>query len=221
MKNIRRALSMLISVSCLACLVSSPVAADSECCISMGDDCDCAAGQLIELKIDVSAGNDFESAQLRLDYGDSEINMQKALTTIPNLSVSSKAFADEGYMNIVVYTNDGSPIEDGTIVSILFNIPQDAASEYIFTLEPEVFARCTKGDTAVEKCSICYTVNRQLGDANGDNELNVRDAAYISRLLSTGSNGSDLPAWADFNGDGDVNVRDSAAIAREIATAKQ
>ncbi|MBQ3565797.1 MAG: hypothetical protein IJA12_01335, partial [Oscillospiraceae bacterium] len=56
------------------------------------------------------------------------------------------------------------------------------------------------------------------GDANGDNELTVRDCAAIARALATGKV-ADLPLSADFNGDGEITVRDAAAIARVLAEA--
>ena len=57
------------------------------------------------------------------------------------------------------------------------------------------------------------------GDANADGKLNVRDAAYIAKMLAQGK-GSSLHAEADFNGDGKVNVRDAAAIAKLLAYGK-
>ena len=54
------------------------------------------------------------------------------------------------------------------------------------------------------------------GDANGDGMLNVRDAAYIAKMLAKGK-GRELPLEAEFNGDGSVNVRDAAAIAKLLA----
>ena len=54
------------------------------------------------------------------------------------------------------------------------------------------------------------------GDSNGDGVLNVRDAAYIARMLANGK-GKDIPIIADFNGDNKVDVRDAAAIARYLA----
>ena len=58
------------------------------------------------------------------------------------------------------------------------------------------------------------------GDANGDNKLNVRDAAHIAKMLAQGK-AKELPPEADFNGDGKVNVRDAAAIAKYLATGKR
>ena len=54
------------------------------------------------------------------------------------------------------------------------------------------------------------------GDANGDGILNVRDAAFIARMLSVGR-AIELPMCADYNHDGIINVRDAAAIARALA----
>ena len=54
------------------------------------------------------------------------------------------------------------------------------------------------------------------GDANGDGKFNVRDAAYIARMMAKGQTGQPYSA-ADYNRDGKVNVRDAAAIAKKIA----
>ena len=59
-----------------------------------------------------------------------------------------------------------------------------------------------------------------VGDANGDNTLNVRDAAFIANKLAQGK-ADELPESADFNGDGKINVRDAAAIAKFLATGKK
>ena len=59
-----------------------------------------------------------------------------------------------------------------------------------------------------------------VGDANGDNTLNVRDAAHIAKMLAQGK-ADELPDSADFNEDGKINVRDAAAIAKFLATGKK
>ncbi|MGN1480923.1 glycosyl hydrolase family 28-related protein [Porcipelethomonas sp.] len=55
------------------------------------------------------------------------------------------------------------------------------------------------------------------GDANGDGTLNVRDAAYIAKLLARGA-AEFLPPSADYNGDEKINVRDAAAIAKMLSS---
>jgi len=56
------------------------------------------------------------------------------------------------------------------------------------------------------------------GDANGDNELNVSDCAFIARTLAKREtiDVTTNPA-ADYNNDGKVTVSDAATIARELA----
>ena len=79
-----------------------------------------------------------------------------------------------------------------------------------------VYVKTLDGKVGVYKITGSDSV---IGDANGDEKVNVRDAAYIAKMLATGQ-GSKLPASADFNGDGKVNVRDAAAIAKYLAQKK-
>ncbi|MGN1481962.1 leucine-rich repeat protein, partial [Porcipelethomonas sp.] len=83
----------------------------------------------------------------------------------------------------------------------------------------------TYGEKGEKNLSCSVTVEggevKILGDANGDGVMNVRDAAFIAKMLAQGKN-SELPMTADYNGDGVVNVRDAASIARTLAnTLKQ
>ncbi len=55
-----------------------------------------------------------------------------------------------------------------------------------------------------------------MGDANEDGKVNVRDAAYIAKVLAIRQEYI-LPIYADFNEDGDMNVRDAAALARALS----
>ena len=57
---------------------------------------------------------------------------------------------------------------------------------------------------------------QNIGDSNHDSKLNVRDAAYIARMLAS-QRANELGAVCDFNGDGKINVRDAAAIAKFLA----
>ena len=58
-------------------------------------------------------------------------------------------------------------------------------------------------------------VSADMGDANGDGKVNVRDCAYIAKMLAKGKS---LPAKADYNLDGKKNVRDAAALANDLAS---
>ncbi len=67
----------------------------------------------------------------------------------------------------------------------------------------------------MEHCDVFYD-DSLIGDVNIDNEINVRDCAYIASKLAQGLVG-ELPGFSDYNGDGTVNVRDAAAIASALA----
>ena len=59
-----------------------------------------------------------------------------------------------------------------------------------------------------------------LGDANNDNELNVRDCSFIAQALAN-RKGDTLPESADYNKDGKKNVIDAMEIAKYLATVKK
>jgi len=61
-----------------------------------------------------------------------------------------------------------------------------------------------------------------VGDANGDDELSISDAAFIARTLAKREI-IDIKKnpTADYNGDGKITVSDAAAIARFLAKAEK
>ena len=72
-------------------------------------------------------------------------------------------------------------------------------------------------------------IGRRIGDANGDNEINIKDATEIQKrvagLLGTEEvpcdtycyNGKQKGYVSDFNRDGERNVKDATAIQKYIA----
>lgn len=60
------------------------------------------------------------------------------------------------------------------------------------------------------------SVTAIIGDADNNNVLNIRDAAFIARMIAKGKT-NELPKHADYNGDGEVTIRDAAAIAIFLA----
>ncbi|MGN0614210.1 MAG: dockerin type I repeat-containing protein [Porcipelethomonas sp.] len=62
-------------------------------------------------------------------------------------------------------------------------------------------------------------IAKLFGDVNGDDELDVRDAAFIAKEIA-GGKASALPDTADYNKDGKKNVRDAAAMAKDIASGR-
>lgn len=227
MNRISKFVSAALSAALSAVLAASSVSAAGSP-MSVFEETQCAPGQTIAVPIKVDTGDNFESAQFKLIFGelkeqDSEIIIEKVVTEASDLSVSTNKFQGKSYVNIICYSTNGNPVRDGTIVTVYVTIPEDTAlTECDVTLRASVFATfgnaTQQPDDVVQKISI----NKKLGDANGDDVLNVRDAAYLSMLISRKADplfgDTELPAWADFNNDQKVNVRDCAAIAQFIST---
>ena len=70
--------------------------------------------------------------------------------------------------------------------------------------------------TAVIEESTSETSPILLGDVNSDNEVNVRDCAYIARKLAEDKADELFPETADYNRDEVINVRDAASIANTL-----
>ena len=52
------------------------------------------------------------------------------------------------------------------------------------------------------------------GDVNGDNKINIMDAAYIAKCVAKHET---MDSTGDFNEDGKTNIMDAAAIAKYVA----
>ena len=94
------------------------------------------------------------------------------------------------------------------------NAPKLSAGFYRLKTRSVVYSG--NSSETVTKYSRKYAVgiSSDTGDANGDGKVNVRDCAYIAKMLAKGKS---LPAKADYNLDGKKNVRDAAALANDIA----
>ncbi len=90
------------------------------------------------------------------------------------------------------------------------------AAEPIYVKEP--MGVYLYGKNAIEEISD-VTVSKDVkivGDANGDNEITIRDCLFIARKLAH-REATDLPDSADYNKDGKKNIKDAADLAKDIA----
>ncbi len=95
-----------------------------------------------------------------------------------------------------------------TVTSITTTIPvETTVSETLDTTLTTITSTTTTTITSQPK---------PLGDADGDNELTVRDCSFIALTIAQGRN-DEFSDSADFNKDGEINVRDAAAIAKSLA----
>lgn len=95
------------------------------------------------------------------------------------------------------------------------------ATEAVTTASTTATEPITTTTTTTTDTNTNVTTNI-IGDANRDNKLDIRDAAYIARLCAKSSmkQYSIIPEWADYNNDGVVNIRDAAAIAKDLVNKK-
>ena len=109
------------------------------------------------------------------------------------------AYADPSTTTTSVTTTGGST--STTVSTTLVSVTTDD------TDTTTTSSSSTPTDTSVTpvETTVTTSVSTEDKDPNGDGKLDVRDCAYIARMLATGQ-GKKLPMTADFNGDGKVNV---------------
>ena len=64
--------------------------------------------------------------------------------------------------------------------------------------------------------SVLYASYKYIGDLNGDNEINTKDAVFMAQFLA----GWDVeidPDVLDCNGDGETNTKDAVILAQYLA----
>ncbi|MGN1481688.1 leucine-rich repeat protein [Porcipelethomonas sp.] len=138
--------------------------------------------------------------------------------TIPEnvTSIGMYAFSGCSGLSSIIIKNPECIIDEHAISN-----GEDENGNYYFNGTIYGYENSTAQDYA-ENCDYAFALisseqEEVKGDANGDGALNVRDAAFIAKMLAQGK-ASELPMTADFNDDNVVNVRDAAAIARYMAS---
>lgn len=136
-----------------------------------------------------------------------------------------KAVKDSYYLVLALNDDTGIP----TVSNIAY-INQDTATgtEVSFTVYPNklendktytVYLSSNDGTltTLTEKGSFSYYVPYTLGDANGDDEVDVTDAVKILKcIVGNDSFIGNQELAADANGDGSVDVTDAVTILKYI-----
>ena len=105
----------------------------------------------------------------------------------------------------------------GKFVGRIFSFWGFSNKSLLLAINEKFGAKVCAYSTEMENLEIFYDDSILVGDADGDNELTVRDCSFIARKIAEGK-ATDIPNSADFNGDGEVNVRDAAAIATHLAS---
>lgn len=194
-------------------------------------------GEEFNVNLEVKANNSCIAYDVLLRY-----DAQLELVNIEG-SQADCIFVDKNgdkCVSLVGYSS--STFEDGKVVTLSFIAPDSIQNDYeAFRVEfKEIHDFCGEKENfenfaytnslvyvASDKSFKILVDDKQesivgyRGDIDNNKQLNIRDAALISRLCATGeidSVGETESFFADVNEDGKVNIRDSAAIAHYLAS---
>lgn len=140
----------------------------------------------------------------------------------PNISFRS-ALQGDGTIKVLCYSTDGEYLEDadGRMCTITVHVPEVLEQkDYPVTISD---IRLTQGGTLYRtddrvrsSVTIIMDTNNKLGDANGDDVVNVGDITAVASYILGQNPESFNSTAADANQDGNINVGDITTIAGMI-----
>lgn len=122
----------------------------------------------------------------------------------------------DGSYNIIVYSMDKETIleTDGALLTLPLEISEEMeAGDYNIIVRNIVMTNVDTQQTKVAEVVSRLTIpSYQIGDANGDDEINVTDIVYIISHIRNESPEGFILAAADVNEDTEVNVTDIVGV---------
>lgn len=122
----------------------------------------------------------------------------------------------DGSYNIIVYSMEKEIIleNDGALLILPLEIPEEMeAGDYNIIVRNIVMTTVDTQQTKVAEVVSRLTIpSYQLGDANGDDEINVTDIVYIISHIRNESPEGFILGAADVNEDTEVNVTDIVGV---------
>lgn len=197
-------------------------------------------GEEFDINLEINANNSCIAYDVLLRY-----DAQLELVNIEG-SQADCIFVDKNgdkCVSLVGYSS--STFEDGKVVTLSFIAPDSIQNDYeAFRVEfKEIHDFCGEKENFENFAytnSLIYVASDKnfkilvddkqesivgyRGDIDNNKQLNIRDAALISRLCAIGeidSVGETESFFADVNEDGKVNIRDAAAIAHYLASSNK
>ena len=182
---------------------------------SVIDGSECTGNVVIPDNVVAICGDAFSNSEIET------VTIPYSVSKIGSVAfINCKSLSEVRIMNPVCEITDDATTftddfyEDSSFTGTIYGYDKSTAQQYAekygrkFALLDEPLVTTTSASTAQttvssETSTTVTTVTAPqttiTGDANGDNKLDVRDAAYIARMLASGKS---LPMSADFNGDG-------------------
>lgn len=130
----------------------------------------------------------------------------------------------DGSYNIIVYSMDNANIleADGVLLTLPLTISEDMeAGDYNLRIKNIVMTDVDANQVKIAEVVSKLTIpSYEIGDANGDDEINVTDIVQTISYIRGGNPANFIIGAADVNADGEINVTDIVNIIKIIRSAQ-
>lgn len=177
-----------------------------------------SAGREVRIMLKLSNNPGINSLRLKIAYDPGVFTLVSASDQgiFGRAPTSSKNITVNPYT--MVWASDGNTTENGGLVELVFRVSETAevgtkrialTAEQVFNQAEEVVAVAAK--------DISVNVRRFApGDANGDGEIDLRDATRLLQYFADWDVTVEKDA-ADVNGDGEIDLRDATRLLQYLA----
>lgn len=177
-----------------------------------------SAGREVRIMLKLSNNPGINSLRLKIAYDPGVFTLVSASDQgiFGRAPTSSKNISVNPYT--MVWASDGNTTENGGLVELVFRVSETAevgtkrialTAEQVFNQAEEVVAVAAK--------DISVNIRRLApGDANGDGEIDLRDATRLLQYFADWDVTVEKDA-ADVNGDGEIDLRDATRLLQYLA----
>ena len=177
-----------------------------------------SAGREVRIMLKLSNNPGINSLRLKIAYDPGVFTLVSASDQgiFGRAPTSSKNITVNPYT--MVWASDGNTMENGGLVELVFRVSETAevgtkrialTAEQVFNQAEEVVAVAAK--------DISVNVRKFApGDANGDGEIDLRDATRLLQYFADWDVTVEKDA-ADVNGDGEIDLRDATRLLQYLA----
>lgn len=177
-----------------------------------------SAGREVRIMLKLSNNPGINSLRLKIAYDPGVFTLVSASDQgiFGRAPTSSKNITVNPYT--MVWASDGNTMENGDLVELVFRVSETAevgtkrialTAEQVFNQAEEVVAVAAK--------DISVNVRKFApGDANGDGEIDLRDATRLLQYFADWDVTVEKDA-ADVNGDGEIDLRDATRLLQYLA----
>lgn len=204
-------------LSMLLLLSACPAVADTALTAKPGDE--------LTMEVSITSAGGL-SAKIGIHTNSAPVTFVRAVGGSANDTVPPRAFNDffaVVNLNGVNISSDGASISsgdftvealaDGVIGTLTFRVNDDAEPGLYVVEAYKASGSVTVNGALTFRVEDKQTTDRVPGDANGDGDINSRDALLVLRY-SVGEEVSMIRDNADVTGDGEINSRDALMILR-------